>query len=274
MGIESFLDGRVILHPGDCLATLRGLPDDHFDSVVTDPPYALVSIAKRFGKPGAAPASGVYGRAAAGFMGKAWDTGQTAFAVEFWTEVFRVLKPGGHVVAFGGTRSYHRLACAIEDAGFEIRDQRAWVDGTGFPKSHDVSKGIDKAAGAERTVSMGVKPGHEGFANRGNMSSVASLAKGTLGGDGGFSRPWMEDPKKVEAYHHKMAPATAAALAKSTSPTSFSPRPPSPPMCCDGGRGPSISTRRGWSRRSPIKPRWRASLVLIRAIRMARLRCR
>jgi site-specific DNA-methyltransferase (adenine-specific) len=137
----SFLDGRVWLEPGDCLEVLRAYPDAHFDAVVTDPPYALVSIAKRFGKPGAAPVKDVYARAAGGFMGKAWDTGERAFAVEFWAEVLRVLKPGGHVAAFAGTRTYHRLACAIEDAGFEIRDQLAWMYGSGFPKSHDQGNG-------------------------------------------------------------------------------------------------------------------------------------
>ena len=155
--MKTFLDGRVTLHAGDCLSVVRCLADDSIDAVVTDPPYALVSIAKRFGKDGSAPAksdgaTGVYQRASSGFMGKTWDTGETAFAVEFWAEILRVLKPGGHVAAFGGTRSYHRLACAIEDAGFEIRDCIFWCFGTGFPKSHDVSKGIDKAAGAEREV--------------------------------------------------------------------------------------------------------------------------
>ena len=89
-------------------------------------------------------------------MGQQWDTGETAFAVEFWAEVLRVLKPGGHLVAFSGTRTYHRLAVAIEDAGFEIRDQLAWVYGSGFPKSHDVSKGIDAiaATGRARTTDM------------------------------------------------------------------------------------------------------------------------
>ncbi len=154
---QSFLGGRVVLHPGDCRVVLAGLADASIDSVVTDPPYALVSIGKRFGKAGAAGVtvpeggSGAYARASAGFMGQAWDTGETAFSVEFWAQVWRVLKPGGHVVAFGGTRSYHRLACAIEDAGFEIRDQLAWVYGSGFPKSHDVAKGIDKHLGHERT---------------------------------------------------------------------------------------------------------------------------
>lgn len=158
----TYLDGRVLLYPGDCREVLRAFPDNHFDSVVTDPPYALVSITKRFGATALSDetqtsdrsrnGSDGYARLAKGFMGKAWDNGDAAFAVEFWAEVLRVLKPGAHVAAFGGTRTYHRLACAIEDAGFEIRDQIAWAYGSGFPKSHDVSKGIDKAAGAEREV--------------------------------------------------------------------------------------------------------------------------
>jgi DNA modification methylase len=84
------------------------------------------------------------------FMGKGWDHGVPG--VEFWTEAARVAKPGAHLLAFGGTRTYHRLTCAIEDAGWEIRDCVMWVYGSGFPKSHDVSKAIDKAAGAEREV--------------------------------------------------------------------------------------------------------------------------
>jgi len=93
---------------------------------------------------------------AGGFMGKKWDTGETAFAIEFWQECLRVLKPGGHVVAFGGTRTYHRLACAIEDAGFEIRDQLQWLYGSGFPKSHNVSLDVDKQAGVIGARSKGV----------------------------------------------------------------------------------------------------------------------
>lgn len=155
---QEFLGGKVVLRPGDCRDVLKSMADASVDSVVTDPPYALVSIGKRFGKDGSKPVvvpeggSGAYARASAGFMNAKWDVGDTAFATTFWAEVFRVLKPGGHVVAFSGTRTYHRLACAIEDAGFEIRDQLAWMYGSGFPKSHDVSKGIDKAAGAEREV--------------------------------------------------------------------------------------------------------------------------
>jgi len=132
----------VTIRHGDSRVVLRGLPDNSVDSVVSDAPYALVSIVKRFGSASAAEAkseggSGVYRRASAGFMGQTWDTGETAFDPAFWGEVLRVLKPGGHIVIASGTRTYHRLACAIEDAGFEIRDMVSWLYGSGFPKSHN-----------------------------------------------------------------------------------------------------------------------------------------
>ena len=126
---------------GDCVQRMRELPDNSIDSVVCDPPYHLTSIVKRFGADNAAPAkvgkTGAYARASKGFMGQTWDGGDVAFQPETWAEVLRVLKPGGHLVAFSGTRTYHRMAVAIEDAGFEIRDQLAWVYGSGFPKSHN-----------------------------------------------------------------------------------------------------------------------------------------
>ena len=152
-------NGRVVLHAGDCLEVLASLPENSIDAVVTDPPYHFASMVKRFGKPGQAPINnydekigrnGPYQTASRGFMGKEWDGGDIAFRPETWALVWRVLKPGGHMVAFGAPKNYHRLACAIEDAGFEIRDSLMWVFGTGFPKSMDVSKAIDKAAGAER----------------------------------------------------------------------------------------------------------------------------
>jgi DNA modification methylase len=150
------LTDRITLHPGDCLDVLAAMADASVDSCVTDPPYHLTSIVKRFGASDAAPAksgkTGAYARASRGFMGKQWDGGDVAFRNEVWTHVLRVLKPGGHLLAFSGTRTYHRMACAIEDAGFEIRDQIGWAYGSGFPKSHDVSKGIDRAAGAECEV--------------------------------------------------------------------------------------------------------------------------
>jgi len=138
---------------GDCRAAMlrlaaRGLT---VSAVVTDPPYHLTSIVKRFGSGQAAPAragaTGAYVRASRGFMGQEWDGGAVAFDPETWRRAFDLLPPGGHLAAFSGTRTYHRMACAIEDAGFEIRDQLAWAYGTGFPKSHDVAKGIDKALG-------------------------------------------------------------------------------------------------------------------------------
>jgi len=112
------------LHLGDCLDVLRTMPNCSVDAVVTDPPYGL------------------------SFMGKKWD--YDVPSVEIWAECLRVLKPGGHLLAFAGTRTQHRMAVRIEDAGFEIRDMIAWVYGSGFPKSLDVSKAIDKAAGEIR----------------------------------------------------------------------------------------------------------------------------
>lgn len=120
------------LFHGDCLEVLRGLPDDSVDSVCTDPPYGLK------------------------FMGHRWDCDVPS--VDVWREVFRVLKAGGHLLSFSGTRTYHRMVVNIEDAGFEVRDQIMWVYGSGFPKSLDVSKAIDKAAGVEREVLGVVDP--------------------------------------------------------------------------------------------------------------------
>lgn len=138
----------VSLHQGDCLVTLRGMADNSVDSIVTDPPYGL------------------------SFMGKKWD--YDVPSVEIWAECLRVLKPGGHLLAFAGTRTQHRMAVRIEDAGFEIRDMIAWVYGSGFPKSLDVSKAIDKAAGAEReVVGRHANPaGNKAGGNSLNMSAV------------------------------------------------------------------------------------------------------
>ena len=122
-----------MLLKGNCRQQLATLPDNSIHAIITDPPYEL------------------------GFMGKTWDSTGIAYNTEVWQQCLRVLKPGGHLLAFGGSRTYHRLACAIEDAGFEIRDQIMWVYGSGFPKSLDVSKAIDKTAGAKREV-VGSRP--------------------------------------------------------------------------------------------------------------------
>jgi len=136
---------KIKLMLGDNIESLKKLPDNSIDSIVSDPPYALTSIRKRYGKEGSAPpkfgTDGAFQRAAKGFMGKEWDS--EVPTVEFWREVYRVLKPGGHVLSFGGTRTYHRMAVNIEDAGFEIRDQIMWLYGSGFPKSHNIGKAID-----------------------------------------------------------------------------------------------------------------------------------
>jgi site-specific DNA-methyltransferase (adenine-specific) len=134
---------RCDLHHGDCLDVLPTLDEASIDAVVCDPPYHLTSIVKRFGGENAAPAksdgaTGVYGRASAGFMGQRWDGGDVAFRPETWAEISRVLKPGAYMVCFASTRGYHRMVCAIEDAGFIIHPMLGWIFATGFPKAHRV----------------------------------------------------------------------------------------------------------------------------------------
>jgi hypothetical protein len=189
-GVVSFIESEgVRVYHGDCIEIMRTLPDASVDSVVTDPPYEL------------------------GFMGKKWDDTGIAYNLDVWREALRVLKPGGHLLAFGGTRTWHRLAVAIEDAGFEIRDNvaylhdgglpgpLAWCYGSGFPKSLDVSKAIDKAAGAEREVKW-VK---------------ASNPKAIGGGQDGLegaTRPFIKKALRENGGMHATAgdkPATPAA---------------------------------------------------------------
>jgi DNA modification methylase len=134
------------LHLGDCRTVLATLDDASIDAIVCDPPYEL------------------------NFMGRTWDNSGIAYDVTVWQQCLRVLKPGGHLVAFGGSRTYHRLAVAIEDAGFEIRDQIQWIYAQGFPKSLDVSKAMDKQAGAVRDV-----VGNHPYANRGTAQSLQSV---------------------------------------------------------------------------------------------------
>src|SRR5664280_1876567 len=114
---RAMIDIRI----GDCLSVMPTLPENSVDSIITDPPYGL------------------------DFMGKSWDHGVPG--IEFWQAALRVAKPGAILMAFGGTRTFHRLACAIEDAGWEIRDTMCWLYGSGFPKSLDISKAIDKGLG-------------------------------------------------------------------------------------------------------------------------------
>ncbi len=169
------------LYNGDCLEIMRSMPDNSIDSIVTDPPYGL------------------------SFMGKKWD--YDVPSVEIWAECLRVLKPGGHLLAFAGTRTQHRMAVRIEDAGFEIRDMIAWVYGSGFPKSLDVSKAIDKAAGAERDV-IGVR---EDFAKRMSLSKRPGTAN--VGGyvnpqaAGEITAPATDDARQWHGWGTTLKPA-------------------------------------------------------------------
>jgi DNA modification methylase len=162
----------MIIH-GDCLDVMKDMEADSIDSIVTDPPYGL------------------------SFMGKDWDHGVPG--KRFWKEALRIAKPGAHLLAFGGTRTFHRLACAIEDAGWEIRDTVGWIYGSGFPKSHNVGKAIDKAAGAKREI-IGETIYGDG---KGRPDSIT-----TEGSNEGWKRPAHENYRGRRTI---TAPATEAA---------------------------------------------------------------
>lgn len=135
------------LYKGKMQDVLSTFEENSIDSIVCDPPYHLTSITERFGKIDSAEAKygkdGSFQRLSRGFMGKEWDGGDTAFQPDTWKHCYDVLKEGGYLLAFGGSRTFHRIACAIEDAGFEIRDTIMWLYGSGFPKSMSLSKGIE-----------------------------------------------------------------------------------------------------------------------------------
>jgi len=138
-----YQDDSVALLNADCVEAMRLLPDNCIDAIVTDPPYEL------------------------NFMGRKWDGTGIANNVEMWSETLRIAKPGAHLLTFGGTRTYHRMACAVEDAGWEVRDCIMWIYGSGFPKSLDVSKAIDKTAPATESAKQwegygtALKPAYE-----------------------------------------------------------------------------------------------------------------
>ena len=153
----------IRLHNHDCLEVIKMMIEDEVfvDSIVTDPPYEL------------------------GFMGRSWDSTGIAFQKETWELCFKILKPGGHLLAFSGSRTYHRMAVAIEDAGFEIRDQVMWLYGSGFPKSMNVGKALDKKLGNER-IKTGEKKTHS---NKGIKQSEQRTAIGA----GAFGQEVEED---------------------------------------------------------------------------------
>ena len=146
---------------GDCLSVMRGMDDNSVSAVVTDPPYGI------------------------SFMGKKWD--YDVPSVEVWRECLRVLKPGGHLLSFAGTRTYHRMTVNIEDAGFEIRDMIAWVYGSGFPKSHNIGKAVDRLQGNKRKV-LGTRVTNVGMQGnnykRGSKSGEVTVTEGNSSWEG------------------------------------------------------------------------------------------
>ena len=174
---------------GDCIEELKKLPANSVDSIVTDPPYDLTSQKvyskqKEINELASATKRNIedntcYGSLAGGFMGKKWDGTGIAFKTEIWKEALRVLKPGGHILSFGGTRTYHRMATAIEDAGFVIRDCIFWCYGSGFPKSLNIGKAIDKKQGNKRKV-IRENPNKKGRKSdsKGSFVSDTLLGKG------------------------------------------------------------------------------------------------
>jgi len=172
-----------VLH-GDCRNELELLPDNSIDSIVTDPPYEL------------------------GFMGKSWDASGIAYDQRVWVQCLRVLKPGGHMLAFSGSRTYHRMVCAIEDAGFEIRDQIMWVYGSGFPKSLNISKAIDKTAGVKGEI-IGYSRGVGVSAEDNNFGGINRGAVGIkqIGIDVPIIAPATDEAKQWEGWGTALKPA-------------------------------------------------------------------
>ena len=168
---------RAKLIVGDCIETMRAMPENSIDAIVTDPPYGI------------------------GFMSKNWDV---AVPGEDWArECLRVLKPGGHLIAFAATRTVHRLTVAVEDAGFEIRDQIGWLQWQGFPKSLDASKSIDALHGAEREADTYSGPNFKNAVYGSGMGGGVTIARGA---------PATPDAQRFEGYGTALKPAFEPAV--------------------------------------------------------------
>ena len=200
--------GRHVLHCADCMDVMRSLPDNSIDAIVTDPPYGLSpdGRARTWDDIERLRAEGKGPRA--GFMGNAWDAGVPG--VTWARECLRVLKPGGHMIAHSATRTVHRLACAIEDAGFEIRDQIGWLHWQGFPKSHNVSLAIDEALGGVRTEERGRRQVPDASVTRPHFAGMA--------GDASASREYIEtapatdEAKQWDGWGTALKPACEPAV--------------------------------------------------------------
>lgn len=175
--------GVELLH-GDCLEKIKSLEDNTVDFILTDPPYEL------------------------GFMGKKWDSTGIVFNIALWKEALRVLKPGGYLMSFSGTRTYHRMACAIEEAGFEIKDMIEWLYGSGFPKGQNISKALDKKLGKERKI-IGKKQGKTDFskAKKGDKSfyETAWQNKEYISLD--ITAPTSDLAKQYDGYNTQLKPS-------------------------------------------------------------------
>lgn len=199
----------IEIREGDCVEVMKTLPAACFDACVCDPPYALGFMGKTWDKFDVPAAIGAGRNFKAGATGTAHSHGianndNSSFQTwcEAWaTEVLRVLKPGAHLLAFGGTRTFHRLACAIEDAGFEIRDTIMWVYGSGFPKSLDVSKAIDSAAGVTRKV-VGIRASYRPAAN-----AIRDPAGFQDRSDGRITEPSTDEAKRWAGWGTALKPA-------------------------------------------------------------------
>ena len=167
----------------DCLQFLRLLPDNYVSSIVTDPPYEL------------------------GFMNKRWDSTGITYNIDLWKESLRVLKPGGHLLAFSGTRTYHRMASAIEDAGYEIRDMIEWLYFSGFAKGLDISKAIDKKFGMEREI-IGINPNSKGRKkNTGKFGGQEGEELADISRDSALTIPSHELAKEWQGWGSNLKPS-------------------------------------------------------------------
>lgn len=195
------MDKRYTIINDNCLDALDRIEENSIDCIITDPPYGLTTITKRFGKENSAPnqygKDGSFQRLTKGFMGQEWDGSGIEYNVELWSKALKTLKPGGYLLAFGGTRTFHRIACAIEDAGFEIRDTIMWLYGSGFPKSLNIGLAIDKK---------------NGCGDRGHRIAVASRyhPDGTFEPNGEYLEPYeakTEIGKKWQGWGTALKPA-------------------------------------------------------------------
>jgi DNA modification methylase len=200
-----------MIHNGDCIEVMATFEPESIDAIVTDPPYGLGFMGKAWDNAGmlnrtAAQVNSIL--PAGGQAAVAWNAREFQSWCEAWArEAYRVAKPGAHLLAFGGTRTYHRLATAIEDAGWEIRDTLVWAYASGFPKSLDVSKAIDKAAGAEREV-VGIKHA-EKYPNGpgGNTFSVAEGPDGSRIGPQPLTAPATDLAREWQGWGTALKPA-------------------------------------------------------------------